>query len=44
MQIQRDYRAAKDIESYPGFTWDRNEGRLIASPEAWKAAESVSPI
>jgi len=40
-QIQRDFRAAKEIEEMPGFRWDRQEGRLIASQEAWKAAEAV---
>ncbi|WWD19786.1 hypothetical protein CI109_104250 [Kwoniella shandongensis] len=39
-RLQRDYRAAKDMEAMPGFTWDRNTHRLSASPKAWENAES----
>lgn len=42
MQLQRDYKAAKDMESFQGFTWDKAAGRLMAPPEAWEAAEKVS--
>ncbi|WVR09599.1 hypothetical protein IAU60_006671 [Kwoniella sp. DSM 27419] len=38
-RLQRDYKAAKDMEAMPGFTWDRNANRLVAAPDAWDHAE-----
>ncbi|KAK8853360.1 hypothetical protein IAR55_004064 [Kwoniella newhampshirensis] len=38
-RLQRDYKAAKDMEAMPGFTWDRNTHRLSATPAAWENAE-----
>ncbi|WWC64784.1 uncharacterized protein I303_107396 [Kwoniella dejecticola CBS 10117] len=38
-RLQRDYKAAKDMEAMPGFSWDRNTNRLSASPECWTNAE-----
>lgn len=42
VQLQRDFRAAKDMEALPGFVWDRTVHRLSAPPDAWEAAEKVS--
>lgn len=42
LQLQRDYRLAKEMEVLPGFSWDHNTHRLSASPEAWMNAEKVS--
>ncbi|WVW86350.1 hypothetical protein I302_108394 [Kwoniella bestiolae CBS 10118] len=38
-RLQRDYKAAKDMEAEPGFTWDRTTNRLSASAECWINAE-----
>ncbi|WWC91894.1 uncharacterized protein L201_006843 [Kwoniella dendrophila CBS 6074] len=38
-RLQRDYKAAKDMEAMPGFAWDRTTNRLSASPECWINAE-----
>ncbi|KAK4683897.1 hypothetical protein P7C73_g6314, partial [Tremellales sp. Uapishka_1] len=38
-RLQRDFKAAKDMEAYPGFTWDRTTHRLSATQETWDAAE-----
>ncbi|EIW72187.1 hypothetical protein M231_01839 [Tremella mesenterica] len=37
-RIQRDYRAAKEMETMPGVKWDRSTHRLRALPEAWDNA------
>nr|XP_019010507.1 uncharacterized protein I206_04977 [Kwoniella pini CBS 10737]OCF49288.1 hypothetical protein I206_04977 [Kwoniella pini CBS 10737] len=39
-RLQRDFKAAKDMEAMPGFSWDRNTNRLSASPECWTNAET----
>ncbi|WVQ94878.1 hypothetical protein IAU59_001962 [Kwoniella sp. CBS 9459] len=38
-RLQRDYKAAKDMEAMPGFSWDRENHRLAATAEAWEQAE-----
>ncbi|OCF34228.1 hypothetical protein I316_04179 [Kwoniella heveanensis BCC8398] len=38
-RLQRDYKAAKDMQAMPGFSWDRENHRLAASAEAWEQAE-----
>ncbi|OCF77622.1 hypothetical protein I204_01616 [Kwoniella mangroviensis CBS 8886] len=38
-RLQRDYKAAKDMEAMPGFSWDRTTNRLFASAECWINAE-----
>ncbi|WVF67279.1 hypothetical protein IAT40_002028 [Kwoniella sp. CBS 6097] len=38
-RLQRDYKAAKDMQAMPGFSWDRENHRLAASTEAWEQAE-----
>jgi len=40
-RLQRDYKFARELlETFPGFTWDRNEHRLSASQAAWAAADA----
>lgn len=41
-KLQRDFKAVKELEMIPGFTWDRTQHKLCASQEAWEAAEKVS--
>jgi hypothetical protein len=42
VQLQRDFKAAKEMEALPGVSWDRKNHRLSASQDAWDAAEKVS--
>ena len=42
LQLQRDFKAVKEMEAQPGFVWDRSTSRLNASQEAWDHAENVS--
>lgn len=41
-RLQRDYKAAKEFEAMPGFTWDNVHHKLSATPEVWEAAHKVN--
>jgi hypothetical protein len=38
-RLQRDYKFARQLQSYPNIAWDRNEHRLVGNEAAWEAAE-----
>ena len=42
-QLQRDFKAIKELETLPGFAWDRKHHKLSASQDIWAAAEKVRP-